>query len=228
MIGWFIGGLNTCVSIPECKLLHKISAIIISYCSRPTGKRSLVPHYSNATGIDCCSGTATFASTNNYNCDWWEWESPNLKHIMLSSIKLNRHLASGLMQELFLAAKTFLTRWVSRTEGFLRLKDCLSISLIHSPHNTLGVCSLIPSHLSCFIMIGFAFLTFLAINSVDASCPTLWGGKTCLDSSQVSGPIWMNWDQAQTLGTYIILIDAGPRWLQGILCYGRPLLCFWN
>ena len=131
MIGWFIGGLNTCVSIPECKLLHKISAIIISYCSRPTGKRSLVPHYSNATGIDCCSGTATFASTNNYNCDWWEWESPNLKHIMLSSIKLNRHLASGLMQGLFLAAKTFLTRWVSRTEGFLRFKDCPLNSLIH-------------------------------------------------------------------------------------------------
>ena len=37
------------------------------------------------------------------------------------------------MQGLSLAAKTFLTSWGSRKEGFLRFKDYLSNSLIHSP-----------------------------------------------------------------------------------------------
>ena len=38
------------------------------------------------------------------------------------------------MRGLSLVAKTFLNIGGSRTEGFLRFKDCLSNSLIHSPN----------------------------------------------------------------------------------------------
>ena len=37
------------------------------------------------------------------------------------------------MQGLSLASKTFLTIWGSKREGFLRFKDCLWNSIIHSP-----------------------------------------------------------------------------------------------
>ena len=47
--------------------------------------------------------------------------------------KLQSQEVSGLMQGVSLAAKTFLTNWGSRKEGFLRFKDYLSHSLIHSP-----------------------------------------------------------------------------------------------
>ena len=47
--------------------------------------------------------------------------------------KLQSQEVSGLMQGVSLAAKTFLTNWGSRKEGFLRFKDCLLNSLIHSP-----------------------------------------------------------------------------------------------
>ena len=56
---------------------------------------------------------------------------------------------SGSMQGLSLAARTFLTSWGSKREGFLRFKDCLSNSLIHSPHGGGGGDTNNPIPLMC-------------------------------------------------------------------------------
>ena len=55
------------------------------------------------------------------------------------------------MQGLSLAAKTFLTSWGSKREGFLRFKDCLSNSLIHSPFISLkpGITALTSEDIIC-------------------------------------------------------------------------------
>ena len=53
-----------------------------------------------------------------------EW---NFSNLWVSS------LGEWINARIFSHRKEFLTSWGSRTEGFLRFKDCLSNSLIHSP-----------------------------------------------------------------------------------------------